>query len=65
MDADCKGLFGNLRCQFQPRYDISEPIIPGNLTHIQRFDANDWKKKTYVCDVCTRCGKQTIRPEKA
>ena len=47
-------------CDFQPRYDYGEPTIAkaGNIDAydlMQIMEAS--KKKTYVRDVCNRCGK--------
>ena len=57
------GMFGIQRCKFEPRYDVSEPIFPAGVK-INFFNAEDWKRNTYVRDVCVRCGK-TIERVKA
>ena len=47
-------------CNFQPRYDYGEPTIKHMKggdpdTHVDLIEAS--KLKTYVRDVCERCGK--------
>jgi len=48
-------------CRFEPRYDVSEPIVPVTLRSATRFDPQDWTRRSYVADVCTTCGKVVSR----
>lgn len=50
-------------CRFEARYDTSEPILPDRDIKVALFNPDDWKRKTYVCDICTECGKQVVRPK--
>ena len=52
-------------CKFEPRYDISEPLLPANTTKISDPEmAETFKRKTYVRDVCVRCGRTIERTGK-
>ena len=44
------------RCKFEARYDVSEPIIPNRAFRAEEFNPDDWKRKTYVRDICIKCG---------
>ena len=65
---DCCGLIGKiLGHKYVPRYDTSKPNISEQnfkLTSVRLdFDKilEELKSKTYVCDVCERCGKKLFR----
>jgi len=60
--SDCKGWFGNRRCKFEPRYDVSAAKdISGDFgemwddTFLEMLEKS--RSVTYVCDVCVHCGK--------
>jgi hypothetical protein len=44
-------------CRFEPRYDVSEPIFPSTLKSVDRFIAEEWRRKTYIGEACVTCGK--------
>lgn len=51
-------------CNFQPRYDTVPPNLdtitaPGAYWVIEFIEA--MTRKTYVCDVCVRCGRKVTR----
>lgn len=54
--SECVGFWGNKLCQFEPRYNMSEPILPNGLK-LDFFKADDWRRQTYICDVCVKCGR--------
>lgn len=47
-----------LPCQFEPRYDIGPVDMSGmaNATSIKARDPDIFRRKTYVHDICVRCG---------
>lgn len=51
-------------CRFEGRWEKSEPIFPANLTKVTGSIIDDFRRKTYVLDICTTCGR-TIEREKA
>lgn len=58
--------FGKLigGCKFAPRYDLSRPALDGDFKGtaggiVSALEAS--KAKTYVRDVCERCGKTIER----
>jgi len=60
MEQECNSFIGRLfGHDYQPRYSTG----PGDFTgmkgslHACRTMMEEAKSKTYVCDVCTRCGK--------
>lgn len=66
MNEKCVGWFATLRCNFEPRYDQI-----GGMTKVDRVEASAEgiariidaaKRNVYVCDVCTACGEQVMRP---
>lgn len=52
-------------CRFEPRYDVGNPDL-SRFRNITGYDLpavlNASKPKTYVHDVCARCGKVAHRP---
>jgi len=42
-------------CSFEPRYNLSEPIFPPTLRRAD--DVEMFRRKIYVGEVCTRCGR--------
>ena len=50
-----------LACKFEPRYDKSEPILPNQTMQAERFVAEEWRRQTYVRDVCVNCGMTVER----
>ena len=67
MDDKCVGWLGVRRCRFEPRYDTIEPVATEHMW----FFSTDRKasdlvcKRTYVQDVCVRCGETRQRPPSA
>lgn len=59
------GMFGRvkIRCNFQPRFDLVPMTVVemfgGQIPANCRGRLPD--KATYVCDVCTACGKKVLR----
>lgn len=71
MSAECEGLFGRLfGHKFQPQYETTPP--PDDLfagmtrvaSGVVETMTTAYTKKTYVRDVCKRCGKSIERPTK-
>lgn len=66
---NCIGWFGP-RCNFEPRYDEGAPAAglkyEGSTTAegVARV-LQAARPVTYVCDVCTRCGEVSARPEQS
>lgn len=66
MSCERKGKwFGG--CKFEPRFDLSAP----DLSRFSSFKTSEpeevlekMRKRTYVKDVCTTCGKSILRDEK-
>ena len=66
--SDCPRL-GKLygACEFRPRYDREPPsaevikAIQGDLAAPLTCDLETVVRRTYVCDVCIRCGKIVVR----
>lgn len=54
----------SLRCKFEPRYDLSPPDL-SQFASIERGMTQSileqFRTKTYVHDVCVKCGKTTDR----
>lgn len=65
MSDKCRGWFGRIRCNFEPRYDggdVDPNVIEALgvlIATLPNFTATG--KSTYVCDVCTACGEQRTR----
>lgn len=54
------------RCKFEPRYDLSAAKLPGYgevKTHDKSF-LEAFRDKTYVRDVCVRCGRTIERDDR-
>lgn len=54
-------------CNFEPRYDLSEPDLSRFKTFKSRNVAeflDALRKKTYVKDVCITCGKSVMRRDR-
>lgn len=54
-------LFGG--CRFRPRYDevaASDPFVV-MITEFRAQQRTNPARKTYLCDVCERCGKTLFR----
>jgi hypothetical protein len=65
MNDLCRGLFGRIRCNFEPRYD-QEAIPAESVAAIARTgpfisDFSLTGATRYVCDVCTACGDRRLR----
>jgi hypothetical protein len=63
--SDCPN-FGKLigGCRFEPRYDLGPAEgYPAEMKGIGSLAAamEPWRRKTYVRDVCTRCGRTVER----
>jgi hypothetical protein len=60
---DCPRVGWMFGCKFEPRYDLSAP----DVSRFKKIDGpvapvlEATKAKTYVCDVCVRCGKTIER----
>lgn len=68
--AQCLGAVGLTNGHnYQPRYDEGEPVGLSDSVLFTTIDARKAeiiaasKSRTYVCDVCTRCG-DVIKPER-
>jgi hypothetical protein len=58
-------LFGG--CRFSPRYDIvgaTEPFVEMITATMAQYRTQQ-PRKTYICDVCERCGKALFRRKDA
>jgi hypothetical protein len=58
MNDRCRGFLGMIRCNFQPRYAdhlTGSPEWIGDILEASKL-------RVYVCDVCTACGEQRMRP---
>lgn len=53
-------LFGG--CHFEGRYDLSEPIFPEELKKVSGPSFEEFRRRTYVGDVCTTCGRFAPAP---
>lgn len=63
-DDKCRTGFGNLRCNFEPRYDTSPPQAISGMPAPWAVEIIEAATiRTYACDVCTACGKQVVRPK--
>lgn len=64
--AEERTLFGKPRCRFEPRYDLGPVEAPGmkynGMDLAMVLDA--LRSKTYVRDVCVRCGRTIEREAK-
>ena len=68
--TDCprRRWYNMLRCRFEPRYDFGG--LSGKIETVWGFDPftvntlNAMRPKTYVLDICVRCGR-TIERNKA
>lgn len=51
-------------CRFEPRYDLGASGLKVNGARGYDLEkiAEAYRDKTYVADVCIRCGKQVKRP---
>jgi hypothetical protein len=54
------GIFSR-SCKFEPRYDLSSPHFPRGEVSGWGICIDDFKSKTYVGDICVRCGKTVDR----
>lgn len=54
------GIFAR-SCNFKPRYDLSAPHFPRGEFSGRGVGIDDFKSKTYVGDICVRCGKTVDR----
>ena len=53
-------------CKFEPRYDLSPADMSrlGKVSNAQPEHLDKFRTKTYVHDVCVRCGKVIPRDER-
>lgn len=54
-------------CRFEPRYDVGAAEVPDRKLSIQNCDVPavfaEFRPKTYIHDICTRCGKVVERTQ--
>ena len=68
MKDEChpSGLFKSKAHHFEGRYDEEFPVEIFNGMTKFKGDAetlNEFRKRTYVCDICTKCGAVVKREE--
>lgn len=60
-ENNCKGGFGKIfGHKFKPRFSEKtcfNDVLAKRITHSDNVESLKESEKTYVCDVCVRCGK--------
>jgi hypothetical protein len=58
-------IFGRPACRFEARYDEGAAQLPPNVSRIHDAETlRAFRPKTYVRDVCPRCGRTIEREGK-
>lgn len=63
--SDCPRINAWRGCKFEPRYDLGRCDLSGfsSVTNPSSANLERFRQKTYVRDVCVRCGRTIERPQ--
>lgn len=59
---DCRYRGRWFGCKFEPRYDSVLPPDTGHLSAPNADSIEAFKNKTYIGDICIRCGRWAAKP---